>query len=75
MTSRWISLVPSPIVSSLTSRKILLRRVVLHEAVAAVDLDAVVGGLDRDFAREQLRRGRFARRARALIAESTPPDT
>ena len=43
MTSRWISLVPSPIVQSFTSRKILLGRIVLHEAVAAVNLHALFG--------------------------------
>src|SRR5436190_17007951 len=33
--------------------EVFLRRVVLHEAVAAVDLDAVVGHLDGDLARIQ----------------------
>ena len=44
MTSRWISLVPSPIVQQLHVAEVLLGGIVLHEAVAAVDLHAFLGG-------------------------------
>src|SRR5882672_3219443 len=47
--------------------EVFLGRIVLHEAVAAVDLDAVVGHLDRDFARVQLRHRRLERRAPAAL--------
>src|SRR3954451_12222625 len=40
--------------------EILFGRIVFHEAVAAMYLDAVVGGLDRDFTGEEFCHRRFA---------------
>jgi hypothetical protein len=68
MTSRWISLVPSPMVVSFTSRK-YFRRVILHEPVAAVDLHAVFGDPHRRLARIQLRHRRLERRPPAAILQ------
>ena len=74
MTSRWISLVPSPIVRELDVAEELLGRIVLHEAVAAVNLHAVVGGLHGDLARVQLRHRRLERRPRARGPSGTRRD-
>ena len=49
--------------------EVLLGRVVLHEPVAAVNLHAVVGRLDRDLARIELRHRRFERRPPAAILQ------
>ena len=49
--------------------KELLGRVVLHEAVAAVDLHAVLGRAHGDLARVQLRHRRLERHATALVLE------
>src|SRR5687768_10129571 len=47
--------------------EIFLRRIVLDEAVAAMNLDAVLSGAHRDFARIQLRHRRLERGALAGI--------
>src|SRR6187399_731937 len=49
--------------------EVFLGRVVLDEAVAAVNLDAVVGDLDRDLAGIQLRHRRLERRLAAELLE------
>src|SRR6187401_1493672 len=46
--------------------EILFRRVVLHEAVAAVNLHALLGGANRNLARVELGDRRFGRRSRGL---------
>ena len=67
ITRRWISLVPSPMVHSFDVAIELLDRIILDEAVAAVDLHRFVGDAHRDLAREQLRHRRFLGDALALI--------
>src|SRR3712207_8549040 len=49
--------------------KELLGRVVLHEAVAAVNLDAILRRAHRNLARVQLRHGGFERHATTLVLE------
>src|SRR5688572_26095170 len=49
--------------------EILFRGIVLHEAVTAVHLHAVLGGAHRDLARVQLRHRGFERHAPALILQ------
>ena len=68
MTSRWISLVPSPIVVSFTSRK-NFSAVVLDEPVATMNLDPVLGDMHRRFAGEQLGHRRLAGGHAAPILE------
>ena len=54
--------------------EVLLGRIVLHEAVAAVDLHAVVGDLHGDLARIQLRHRRLERRPPAAAPSGTRRD-
>src|SRR4029434_7080782 len=49
--------------------KVLLGRIVFHEPVAAVDLNAVIGCFHGDFARIELRYGRLERRPAAVISQ------
>ena len=66
---RWISLVPSPMVQSLTSRLELLDGIVLDEAVATEELHGLVADADRCLAGEELRHSGLARDFSAGVFE------